>query len=395
MILDLQEGVLHGRRCGPTVGLALLGVVASAAVLNASTVQDPPGSVTSLTAAETGVAGIVGVVPDDATPRGGGRPAPANRPVQVRSWEEFTARFADFRSASPRSDRRDAEAFRHLQLAVWGFFANGGRRAWVVRVPTAAELTNPTEGLRSLRRVDVDLVLLPGATARRQHEAALAHVESAGDRFAILDAPSSGAATPRAGFRRTPRNSDRATLLVPWLSVRDPLTARAESQPPSGHVAGALARNDRERGLHRGPGNVPVAGALSPESSLSRTEMEALTRDGVLILRTTPGSSDIVIWGGRTLGGDANGAYRYIAVRRSVDRVVETVNRGLGGLVCADAVPAVEGFLQDMWREGALQGAKPTEAYFARCRSGSETLELGLALSRPGDFVTVAVSLGE
>lgn len=391
---DLPDGVLLGRRCGRAVGLALLGVVASAAVLDASAAQDPPGAVPSLTATETGVAGIVGVVPDDATARGGGRPAPANRPVQVRSWDEFTSRFADSGSVSPRSDQRDAEAFRHLQLAVRGFFANGGRRAWVVRVPTVSELTDPAEALRSLRRVDVDLVLLPGATARRQHEVALAHVESAGDRFAVLDAPPSGAATGRASFRRTPHNSDRATLLVPWLSVRDPVTGRPESQPPSGHVAGALARNDREQGLHRGPGNVPVVGALSPESTLSRTEMETLTRAGVLILRTPPESSDIVIWGGRTLGGDANGAYRYIAVRRSVDRVVETIDRGLAGLACADAVPAVEGFLQNMWREEALQGARPTEAYFVRCRSGSETLELGLAMSRPAEFVTVTVSLG-
>lgn len=383
-----------GMKIGFSPSHAALSLALLAGGSGVAVAQNPGSRSASLHAVETGVTAFVGVVPNDAVPRGGGRPAPAGRPVQVRSWDEFATRFADFGPPPSRWTAEDAAAHRYLQLAVRGFFANGGRRAWVLRVPASSDLTDLRGELNALRQIDADLIAVPGATGRAQQEAILAHVGSVGDRFALLDGRPDPPREVPADVRATGRNSDRATLLFPWILVRDPVSGRTVPQPPSGHVAGAISRSDRERGVHRAPANLSLADASSPERSLSRSAMDPLTLDGVLVMRTAAGSSGVGTWGARTLGGDANGAFRYISVRRIVDQVEETLRRELSSATCADAVGPAETFLQGLWRSGVLQGARPSDAFFVRCQIQGEVLLVGVSALRPAEFITLRVDVG-
>ena len=64
----------------------------------------------------TDIAGFVGIAP-----RG-----PLHVALPVTSWRQFQAWFGDFTGAG------------FLAYAVRGFFENGGRRCWIVRVASAA-----------------------------------------------------------------------------------------------------------------------------------------------------------------------------------------------------------------------------------------------------------------
>lgn len=352
--------------------------------------QDPDARAITLRPVETGVAAFVGVVPDDARGRSGSVAA-AGRPIEVRGYGDFVTRFGEVTVAPGSWTAADGRAQRHLQEAVRGFFVSGGERAWVLRVRSASELTDPGVALRTLERVDVDLIAVPGAIGARQHEALLAHVETTGDRVALLDGRPDPARNVFEEVRATPRSSDRAILLFPWIRVADPGGSGAMLQPSSGHVAGALARGDRVNGVHGAPANLELSGAKA-ERSLSRAELGALNVSGVLALR--PVSGTLRTWGGRTLGGEGAGPFRYVAIRRTVDQVEETLRESLGDLDCPEAEGAVRSLLDDMWRSGALQGVRSAEAYFVRCDSRTSVLTLGLALMRPSEFVPLAVEVG-
>lgn len=371
--------------------LILYAAVALLAAIGAHPVaaQNVTAAGTTVFGGETAATAFVGVIPDDAVTSGGGRPPSANRPVSVGSWSEFASRFGDFQSPSRRSSQDDAVAANMLRHSVHGFFANGGTRAWIVRVSTAADLADPRTALRALNSVDVDLVAVPGAVSSRQQDAILDHVEAAGDRFALLDGQPEPRRPTVTEVRGTRRNSDRAVLLFPWILVKDPIAKKSVSQPPSGHVAGVIALNDRQKGVHTAPANLPLSDAVAPGISLSQTSVSGLATNGVLVLLDGSGASGVRTWGARTLGGDVNGELRYINVRRTVDQVREYVAEK-NPASCHSALAEGEMLLQQMWRDGALQGQQPEDAWFARC--DSQTLRLGMALLRPTEFVVLSQS---
>jgi len=276
-----------------------------------------------------------------------------------------------------------------LRHAVHGFFANGGTRAWIVRVATASDLVDLRRSLGRLSSVDIDLVVVPGAVSTAQQDAILDHVEAAADRVALLDGQPSPRRVSATEVRGTRRNSDRAVLLFPWITVDDPLSRGFVLQPPSGHVAGVIARNDRNRGIHTAPANLPVSDAVAPERSLSGGDVSGLASNGIIPLLDGSGASGVRTWGARTLGGDANGEFRYVNVRRTVDQVRKSVMAG-DPTNCQVALAEARSLLDQMWRRAALQGATPADAWFARC--DSQTLQLGLALIRPTEFVPLRIS---
>jgi uncharacterized protein len=79
-------------------------------------------SAPAISALRTDIAGFVGIAT-----RG-----PVNNALPVQSWRQFNAYFGDFTGAA------------YLAYAVRGFFENGGRRCWVVRVGSEISSTAET-----------------------------------------------------------------------------------------------------------------------------------------------------------------------------------------------------------------------------------------------------------
>lgn len=234
------------------------------------------------------------------------------------------------------------------------------------------------------------------------------HCELMGDRVAILDTPPKLDAQ-RAKLWRDESNYDSkyAAMYYPWIKLLDPNTGEKLAVPPSGHVAGIYARNDNERGVHKAPANEIVRGALEAEIALTKGEQDVLNPMGVNCLRSFTGRG-LRVWGARTISSDP--AWRYVNVRRLFNYVEKSIERGTQWVVFEPNDPDlwarvrrdVTAFLTGVWRDGALFGLTPQEAFFVKCDAetnppdvrdrGQLVIEIGLAPVKPAEFVIFRLS---
>jgi phage tail sheath protein FI len=234
--------------------------------------------------------------------------------------------------------------------------------------------------------------------------AMIAHCELMGDRLAILDPPPGLNAQQIKEWRvdKAGYDSKQAALYWPWVKVLDPASGQNIFVPPSGHMAGIWARTDATRGVHKAPANEVVRGAITIETNITRAEHDLLNPQGINVIRAFPGRG-IRVWGARTLSSDP--AWRYINVRRLFNYLEESI---LNGTQWADFEPndfdlwqrirrTISAFLVRQWRDGALFGATPDEAFYVKCDSetnpaenidaGQVTCEIGIAPVKPAEFV--------
>jgi phage tail sheath protein FI len=325
--------------------------------------------------------------------------AKAGEPQLVTSWESFKNQFGDFQPGNAT-----------LAHAVYGFFNNGGTRCWITRaaVLNAGAARDALAGFEAID--EIALVAVPGAVDTPTQAELIAHCERMGDRFAILDGqrvadPSDW--TPE-NLMATPGGSPYAALYFPWITVHDPVADAPSTVPPSGHVAGIYARVDGERGVHKAPANERIRGALGLESRLGRADQDGLNPAGINVIRELSGA--VTVWGARTLGGDANGEWKHVNVRRLFLYLRESIEEGTQWVVFEPNTPAlwskitrnVTAFLTNVWRGGALFGATPAEAFYVRCDAstnppelrdlGQVVTEVGVAVARPAEFVVFRLS---
>jgi phage tail sheath protein FI len=239
--------------------------------------------------------------------------------------------------------------------------------------------------------------------------AMIAHCELMADRVAILDTPPGLTAQQVKEWRvdLAGYDSKYATLYWPWIKVMDPLLGKAVFIPPSGHIGGVWARNDDTRGVHKAPANEVVRGAISLELNITKGEHDQLNPVAVNCVRSFPGQG-IRVWGARTLSSDPE--WRYLNVRRLFNYVEESILQGTNWVVFEpndaklwDSVKrTINAFFRRVWRDGALFGATPAEAFFVKCDeennppenrdAGILTVEMGIAPVKPAEFVVFRIS---
>jgi len=234
--------------------------------------------------------------------------------------------------------------------------------------------------------------------------AMLAHCELMGDRVAILDAPPGLNAQQVKEWRvdKAGYDSKYAALYWPWIKVFDPLSGQAKFVPPSGHVAGIWARNDDTRGVHKAPANEVVRGAISLALNLTKAEHDQLNPNGINCIRAFPGRG-IRVWGARTISSDPS--WRYLNVRRLFNYIEESIFEGTQWVVFEPndqrlwgrVKRTINAFLLRVWRDGALFGATPDQAFFVVCDesnnppevrdAGQLIVDIGIAPVKPAEFV--------
>ncbi|UZX04924.1 phage tail sheath family protein [Arthrobacter sp. CDRTa11] len=223
--------------------------------------------------------------------------------------------------------------------------------------------------------------------------------------------PPPPAAAPTSGRRGSEEDALGApqspggytALYFPWIVMVDPVSGKKVTQPPSGHIAGVWARVDATRGVHKAPANEPIQGALDLARRVSRGEQETLNPAGVNCIRYFPGEG-IRIWGARTRAAEAS-EYRYINVRRLTNMIKESVAEGTRWVVFEPNDHTlwksirrdVGAFLTNVWRDGALLGTTPQQAFYVKCDeetnpasvrdAGQVVTEIGIAPVKPAEFV--------
>ena len=229
-------------------------------------------------------------------------------------------------------------------------------------------------------------------------------------RFAVLDAPK-GDDAKVLKWRNTAVASSYAAVFAPWVQILDldpRSTERYRYVPPSGFVAGVMARTDRERGVHKAPGNERVSGIVGLEQQYTQARQEALNPASVNLIRSFPGRGSRV-WGARNATDDVT--WRYISVRRLFNFVEVSVDRGTQWVVFEPNTAttwlrvkaSVEGFLDQLWRSGGLAGDRAAQAYRVRIGLGQTMTEddidnglviteVAIAPAKPAEFVVFRFS---
>jgi phage tail sheath protein FI len=323
--------------------------------------------------------------------------APENEPRLVTNWTQFINQFGDFHDAN-----------KTLAHAVYGFLNNGGTRCWVVRVADIDDAAAVSTALQKFEAIDeIAIVAVPGALDAAVQLKVIEHCENMEDRFAIID----GQVTTTidvASIKGTVRNSNYAALYFPRVQVFDPVMDGLSFVSPSGHMAGVYARVDSVRGVHKAPANEIVQGALGLEYLVTKNEQDGLNPDGINVIRNFNGN--IKVWGARTLGGDDNGEFKYINVRRLMNFLRESIDEGTQFVVFEPNTPGlwqkiirtVGAFLTNVWRDGALFGNTTEEAFYVKCDDstnppevrelGQVVTEIGVAIVKPAEFVIFRIS---
>jgi phage tail sheath protein FI len=271
---------------------------------------------------------------------------------------------------------------------------------------------NKKTGLVAFEDIDeVAILAAPGLTSQAVQNGLIEQSERLQDRFAILDpAPVSGGPgslqdiQDQAGLYDT----EYAAIYYPRILVPDQFTGDPVAIAPSGHLAGIYARVDDSRGVHKAPANEVLRDVLDLELLVNKGEQEILNPRGINVLRNFRADRrGLRVYGGRTLS--SYDKWRYINVRRLFNFVEESLDEGLQWVVFepndenlwARVIQSVSIFLTRVWRDGALMGATPAEAFFVHCDAstmsdddilnGRLVLEIGLAPTRPAEFVVIRI----
>lgn len=172
---------------------------------------------------------------------------------------------------------------------------------------------------------------------------------------------------------RKSRTDTLAEVDVVYKGIVNAVARQSLILPPSGAVAGVYATVDRERGVWKAPANVGLKEVKAPAVNVTDEMQERLHTDvdsGKSVKKSTA-----------QFVSEPNNANTWVKVR---------------GMI--------EDFLYLKWKEGALAGTQPKEAFFVRVGLGQTMtaqdilngymcVEIGIAVMRPAEFIIQKFSL--
>ena len=317
-----------------------------------------------------------------------------------------------------------------MGLSVQAYFDNGGKSAYICRLagegsgpPRASDYTAFYDNiLRKIR--DVSIILLPGEYLAKDGtdnpiiSATLAHCEMMKDRMAIIDLP----ADFELGQEKTVKglalpSSSYSALYYPWVKITNPFK-NAKANPnsdrtltiaPSSFAAGIWARFDEMQGVWKAPAGLEarLMSASGLKYKIRDAENDQYNSLGVNSIRNFS-RVGLVVWGARTLATEPE--WRYVPVRRTAVMIEQSIYEGTQWVVFepndnnlwSALRGSISNFMDGLFREGAFQGAKASDAYFVRCGLGDTMTQedidagrvvvvVGFAPLKPAEFVIVRI----
>ena len=270
---------------------------------------------------------------------------------------------------------------------------------------------NPPDrsGLFALKNIEeISIASIPGRTSLDVQSELITHCELMKYRFAVLDSQR-GDGIAEVQEQRGLYDTKYAALYYPWLRIPDPFPDNPQLRgtvliPPSGHVIGIYARSDIDRGVHKAPANEVIRGISDLEFKLMKEEQDILNPRNINVLRNfREDNRGLRVWGARTLSSDPD--WKYINVRRLFIFIEKSIDRGTQWVVFETndeplwqrVKRVITAFLTQVWRDGALMGKTPEEAFFVKCDrttmtqndidNGRLIVQVGIAPVKPAEFV--------
>ena len=258
-----------------------------------------------------------------------------------------------------------------------------------------------------LENPNVSIMAIPGVTSPEVQAGLIGFCEGRKSCFAILDMPVEMKKTNDLVNFRDMYDSTYAAMYHPWLQMYDAGAKHPAFFPPSGAMAGIYARSDNSQGVHKAPANEVVRGCTGLSCNYNTGEQDILNPIGVNLIRAFPGRG-IRVWGARTIS--SNGLWKYLNVRRLFIYVEESIKANTNWVVFEPnsevlwgrVKRTIESFLATCWRDGALAGSSPDQAFFVECGpttmtqddidNGRLICQIGIAPVKPAEFVIFRIT---
>jgi phage tail sheath protein FI len=274
-----------------------------------------------------------------------------------------------------------------------------------------------------LKYRDINMILLPGQywdsdAQRAIINTAIAHCEAMKNRMLILDLkPGDELNNANEVKDLSLPTQTYVACYYPWVLVsnaaynvdKNPGAAKQLLVGSSGFAAGLWAKTDARRGVWKAPAGIEssLLGVADLEFKVENAEQNYLNPLGVNALRKMPGYGPVV-WGARTAATKADPEWRYVPVRRTAMFIEESLYNGIQWAVFegndhrlwSSLRINIESFMNGLFRAGAFQGEKSSDAYFVRCNLGDTMTQgdidrgqvvviIGFAPLKPAEFVIV------
>ena len=198
-----------------------------------------------------------------------------------------------------------------------------------------------------------------------------------------------------------------------YATMKSQLSSNYMQLPPAASMAGIYASVDSNRGVWKAPANVSLTGVIRPTRKITNEDQKDMNVTGtgksVNAIRAFTGKG-VLVWGARTLAGNDN-EWRYVPVRRLFNMVEESVQKATAFAVFEPNVPLtwlklrtmISSYLESLWKQGALFGATPDQAFFVNVglgqtmteddiNNGYMNIEIGIAAVRPAEFIVLTFS---
>ena len=283
----------------------------------------------------------------------------------------------------------------------------GGNINWLVTLPNGTYKFNNTDYWTTNPTTGLTHEALTGADAEEKMDNSLTAVRNAFD-----------------GIKRLVQDYITSILeidsvmeysIYQQIPVANIIAKSIESEflilPPSGAIAGIYADTDAKRGVWKAPANVSLTAVAGLTEKIDSKTQESLNVDvtagkSINAIREFSGRG-ILVWGARTLAGNDN-EWRYVPVRRFFNMVEESIKKSTYWAVFEpnDAnlwvklKSMIENYLIQKWREGALAGSKPEQAFYVNVGLGKTMtaqdilegrliIDIGMAAVRPAEFIVL------
>jgi phage tail sheath protein FI len=211
--------------------------------------------------------------------------------------------------------------------------------------------------------------------------------------------------------KRDAINYSLITLFPAYSLIMNTLVSYLNTLPVAPAIAGVYTATDNGRGVWKAPANVSLNSVVAPTVSLSDQgqadlSSNAVTGKSVNAIRSFKGLGTLV-WGARTLDGNSKD-WRFVNVRRTMIMIEQSVKLATRNFVFepndantwTNVKSMISSFLFTLWKQGALAGAAPTDAYSVAVGLGStmtadDILEgllnvtVLVALVRPAEFIMI------
>lgn len=196
-----------------------------------------------------------------------------------------------------------------------------------------------------------------------------------------------------------------------YVNLLDKIHQIINLLPPSSAMAGLYTMLDNTRGVWKAPANTSLNSVVKPVVNITHDEqqglnVDALTGKSINAIRTFPGLGTLV-WGARTLKGNSLD-WRYINVRRTMIMLEQSIKLALQSYVFepndantwVTVKSMIVNFLTEKWKQGALAGSSPEDAFDVQIGLGSTMTSLDIlegrmlvtvkvAIVRPAEFIVV------